>query len=304
MRNIMCFDVGGTYIKYGIVREDGIILFRHKVHTPKINCKETIPEQMAKLFNSLKSIYNISAIGVSTAGKVDTKKGEIIFATDNIPNYTGAKISERMKEATGLECFVENDVNAAALGEMWQGAGQGREDFICLTLGTGIGGALILNGRLYKGFSEGAGWIGHMIVERNGEECTCGFKGCYERYASTSALIRNYAKRSGESIEGLSGEEIMNRVKYGDKIAIEVYEEFIDYIAIGLTNLVNIIDPGLIIIGGGISSQGEFFFQSIRKRFKELTLPIYGQNTEILQAKLKNDAGILGACYIVLNSMV
>lgn len=300
MKNIACFDIGGTFIKYGVVSETGEILQKGKFASPKTDCKNTIPGELIKKIKEMQEEYKIHAVGISTPGNVDSKKGEIIFASDNLPGYTGAKLSESIKNATDLDCYVENDVNAAALGELWLGAGRGKDTFVCIALGTGIGGAIIINKKLYKGIGQGAGEIGHTVIDIHGEKCNCGGNGCYERYGSTSALIRKYARLANIDVSEINGEEIINRVKQGEGLAVKVYEEFINNVAIGIVNLVHLLDPGTVIIGGGISAQGKPFFDKINSRFKELVMPSYSNYTNIVQAELENDAGIIGAAYNAL----
>lgn len=301
MKKVVCFDVGGTFIKYGVVNEEGDILFKSKLHTPKENCKRTIPEIMIQKINGLKKEYNIYSVGISTAGKVDSERGEIIFASENLPKYTGAKLSQEVKNYTGLDCFVENDVNSAALAERWKGAAKGLSTFVCLTLGTGVGGAIVVNGKLYKGVMGGSGEIGHMIINEDGDNCNCGSKGCFERYASTAALIRSYSMISGIPEEKVSGEDIFMKIIAGDKQAINAYKKFLNHIVTGLISITHIFDPGLIVLGGGISAQGNSFFQDLNELFKRRVMPSYGEYTKIVKAELGNDAGLLGACYISLN---
>lgn len=302
MRNIACFDIGGTFIKYGMVSEEGKILHKGKFESPKMDCKNTIPSKLIEKIKEMQEKYEIYAVGISTPGNVDSKKGEVIFASDNLPGYTGAKLSEKIKSETNLNCYVENDVNAAALGELWLGAGRGKDTFVCIALGTGIGGAIVINSKVYKGIGQGAGEIGHTTIDIHGEKCACGGIGCYERYGSTSSLIRNYARLANIDVSEINGEEIINRVKQGESLAVKVYEEFINNVAIGIVNLVHLLDPGTVIIGGGISAQGKPFFDKVNIRFKELVMPSYRSYTKIVQAELENDAGIIGAAYNVLCS--
>ncbi|MBL4936166.1 ROK family protein [Clostridium sp. YIM B02515] len=302
MKNIACFDIGGTFIKYGVVNETGKILYKGKFESPKTDCKNTIPRDLIKKIKEMQEKYEIHAVGISTPGNVDSKNGEIIFASDNLPGYTGAKLSESIKNETNLDCYVENDVNAAALGELWLGAGRGKDTFVCIALGTGIGGAIIINNKIYKGIGQGAGEIGHTTIDIHGEKCACGGTGCYERYGSTSALIRNYAALANINVSEINGEEIIDRVKKGESLAVKVYEKFINNVAIGIVNLVHLLDPGIVIIGGGISAQGKPFFDKISSRFKEMVMPSYSNYTKIVQAELRNDAGIIGAAYNALNN--
>jgi glucokinase len=300
--NRLCFDIGGTFIKYGVVDIEGKILYKNKILTPKDNCKINIPNIICCQTKELKNKYTIDNIGISTAGQVDSSSGEIIFAADNIPGYTGTNFKAIVNDKLGMKCYVENDVNSAALGELWLGSGKGENSFLCITLGTGIGGAIIINKTLYKGAGGNAGELGHMIINENGEKCACSLNGCYERYASTSALVRAYAKAKEIDVEGINGQEVISKVISGDKIAIRVYDEFIDHVVSGLVGITHIIDPGLIIIGGGISEAGEMFLSEINKRFKKKVIASYSKYTRIVKAALGNDAGLIGACYITLHS--
>jgi glucokinase len=304
MKYFQCFDIGGTYIKYGVISSEGNILDIGKIDTPKENGKVEIPLKLIKKIKKAQCKWEIIGVGISTAGQVDSEKGQVVFATDNIPGYSGTMLSSAIEEGVQLPCFVENDVNAAALGELWKGAAVGKSNFVCITLGTGIGGAIIINGQLYKGVGGGAGELGHMIIKKNGKKCTCGGRGCYERYASTSALLRYYSKSASEKIgkeETVSGETFMSKVKAGEPLALEVYKDFIDNLVVGLTSIVHILDPGLIVIGGGISAQGEIFFKALRDNFYKKVMSSYGARTKILPAKLENNAGLLGACYGIKN---
>lgn len=303
MGNIACFDIGGTFIKYGILDIEGNIIFKDKFPSPRENCKKQIPLEISKQINKMLNKYDIFAVGISTSGKVDSHNGEISFASENLPDYTGAKISRDIKILTGLDCFVENDANAAALGEYWKGAGKGIDNFVCVTLGTGIGAAIMINGKLYKGARGGSGEVGHMIINEGGEECNCGGKGCYERYASTSALVRTYEAIANLPRDTINGRDILDKVKDKDPLATEVYNEFLNHIATGLANITHILDPGLIIIGGGISEAGEMFFKGLNSVFAKVVMPCYSKHTRIVQAKLGNDAGLVGACYIVLSKL-
>lgn len=306
MKKVICFDVGGTSIKYAVINSSGKILFKEGFPTPKDNCGETIPSKIAEKINNLSKDFVISSVGISSAGIIDSEKGVIVRA-DNFQGYSGTHIREKLQLATGLDIFVENDVNAAALGEMWKGVAIGHENFVCITLGTGIGGALVINGKLVRGVSGGAGEIGHIILNENGETCACGSNGCYERYASTSSLIRSYIKKSKEigiEIEDINGEEIMKRVGNGEPLANEVLEEFMGHLINGIVNVTHLLDPGLIIVGGGISDQGEKFFDKLNKKFNEKVMKFYVGHTSIAQAKLKNDAGLYGACYSALNTTI
>lgn len=306
MKNVICFDIGGTSIKYAVINSKGEILVKDKFPTPKKNCRETIPSKIVEIINNKSKDFIISSVGISTAGIIDSENG-IVVRADNFQGYSGTPLREKLNLETGLDIFVENDVNAAALGEMWMGAARGHENFVCITLGTGVGGALVINGKLVRGVYGGAGEIGHIILNENGEACACGLNGCYERYASTSSLIRSYIKKSKESgieIEYISGEEIMERDESGELLASEVLEEFMNHLISGIVSITHLLDTGLIVIGGGISAQGEKYFNKLNKKFSEKAMKFYVDHTSIVQAKLENDAGLYGACYSALNSNI
>lgn len=167
MGNIACFDVGGTFVKCGVVNELGKMILKDKFKSTTEDWKITLPKLIIKKIHEFEKEYVLEAVGISTTGNVDTKKGEIIFASENTPGYTGARLSETIKNETGLNCFVENDVNAVALGELWQGAGKDLDTFVCVALGTGIGGAIVINKKLYKGVGEGAGLLGACYTALN-----------------------------------------------------------------------------------------------------------------------------------------
>lgn len=301
--NIACFDIGGTFIKYAVINEKGEILFKDKFATPRANCKAAIPEILVEKIKEVSNYFKIDAAGISTAGQVDSSKGEIVFATENIPGYTGAKISEHLRNELNIPSYVENDVNAAAAGEMWMGAGKDKKHFVCITLGTGVGGAIIIDGKLYKGINGGAGELGHFTINETGEKCTCGGTGCFERYASTSALIREYkeaARKAGVDASDANGESIMVLVRSGDSLAGEVYNNFLNHVATGIAGIVHILDPGLVVVGGGISAQGQVFIDELKEAFKGKAMKSYVDHTDIVSAKLMNDAGVFGACYLTL----
>ena len=305
MKRIICFDIGGTTIKYAVVNEYGEILFQDRFPTPKGRCSENIPSKISEIISKLRENFKINGIGISSAGIIDSEKGVIVRA-DNLQGFSGTPICEIVKKSTGLTTIIENDVNAAAIGEMWLGAARGRKDFICITLGTGIGGAIVVNGNLVKGVGGGAGEIGHIMLNENGENCVCGGTGCFERYASTAALIRMYEKRAkqiGIAIDEIDGEKIMNRVEDGEELASEVFDNFISHLANGIITITHLLDPGLIIIGGGISAQNEKFFKKLNDKFAAGVIKDYVKHTKIVQAQLKNDAGIYGACYAALMKM-
>ncbi len=288
-----CFDIGGTFIKFAVVSEAGELFLQGKTETPTKDVTMYIPQILSEKVAYFREYYPIENIGISSCGIVDHNKGVILFSA-NIEGYSGFPLAHKISEFTGLSVSVENDVRSACLGEMWLGAAQGKENVVLLTLGTGVGGAIIQNGRLVSGAGNLAGELGHMSIIHNGENCPCGGKGCFERYASTSSLIRYYQTIVGKE-ESIDGKEIMSKIKQGEKAAIKAYQEFIDYLSTGLVNIAHLFNPECIIIGGGITEQGESFINEVNSKYKEKVMPLYRESTKIVLAELHNDAALYGA---------
>ena len=293
--SICCFDIGGTSIKYGIVNTEGVIIKKGNFATPTKNCKKTVPEKLIEYSNELKKVYEIESIGISTAGYVDNVNGVVTFNL-NLPGYSGCEIAKIIKKGTSIKTHVENDANAAALGEMWLGAGRTNKSFACITIGTGIGGAIILNRKLYVGSHGYAGEMGDIRISSIGKGL--GIQAALDNCASTRALLENYRKITGNKLNGI---ELMKLVKNQDPDAVKAYNDFLGNLATGIINVVNVLDTEAVIVGGGISEQGEFFFSKLKKMFKDNILPVY-KSVNIVKAELENDAGLLGACYIATNN--
>ena len=285
--NVLCFDVGGTFIKYGIVNSEGKITAADKFPTPLVKCCKSIPDEIADHTNKIIGDFNIDCIGISTAGQVDGEKGVITYANDNLPDFTGCRLADSVRESTGLKTYVENDANCAAIGEMWIGAGKNVDNFLCLTLGTGVGGSIILNRKLYKGSHNCAGEIGYFKINNS----------CLDKCGSTIGLLKNYKMLTDKEIDG---KEIFRLIKGENKIALNVYNNFINNLVDGILNTIYVIDPELIIIGGGISSQGELFFREVNRLFQEKSLTVH-KSINIVKAELENSAGLIGAYYIASN---
>ncbi|MCF7791385.1 MAG: ROK family protein [Victivallales bacterium] len=291
--NYLSYDIGGTFIKYGIINDEGEILLKDKFHTPKENCKTTIPAELIKKANSLNSEYNLKNIGISTAGQVSSTKG-LVGYTANLPDFSNCKIVEAVENGTGIKTLVENDANCAALGEMWKGAGKNFRYSVCITLGTGVGGAVIINRELYKGAHEVASEFGRLII---GGPVPGSDEFVFDNTGSTKSLIKRYELLTGESI---TGEELMKLVKKRKSEALYVYMEFLNYLITGIRTIAYFFDPEVIIIGGGISAQGKYFFDKVNSIYQNTVLPAY-KHIKIVKAGLENDAGILGGAYICKN---
>lgn len=285
---ILAIDIGGTDIKYGICSED--FSFIEKKSTPT-NARLGGQEIVNKLCEIIANYDKVDKIGISTAGQVNNKTGEIVYSTDNIPNYTGTRIKAIIESKFNIPTYVENDVNSAAIGEHIFGAGKGYDSFICLTYGTGIGGAIMINDEIFTGSSSSAGEMGHIITHHNGKACTCGGCGCYEQYASTTALINQVEAVIGEK---LNGKEIFARLE--DEKIKSCIDNWIDEIVLGLTSLSYVFNPALIIVGGGIMNE-EYITAEINKKLPSTLMKSF-RNIEVKKALNGNDSGMLGAAYM------
>lgn len=288
---ILAFDIGGTEIKYAFCDENFNLTEKKSIPT---NAHEGGKRIIERIVEIIKSCNGVDRVGISTAGQVDSVKGEIIFATDSIPGYTGTKIKEIIEAETGIPTAVENDVNSAALGEAIFGAAKGCSDFICLTYGTGIGGAIYFDNKLFTGSSFSAGEFGHIITHAGGRKCSCGGVGCYEAYASAGALVRNVAEKLGKK---MNGREIF--ANFDNPEIRLLIDEWIDEIVIGLKSLVYIFNPSLIVAGGGIMNEA-YITDEINKRMQKELMASY-RNVKIVKALMGNDANKLGAAYLAAN---
>ncbi|MCW1927243.1 ROK family protein [Bhargavaea beijingensis] len=287
-------DIGGTSIKYGVLSETGELIHHDSAPTEAWRGGNAVVEKVCKISDALRGRFTIEGIAISSAGQINNRNGSVVFATDNIPGYTGTPVAERISRHTGLPVTVENDVNCTALGEHWKGAGRGVRNFVCMTIGTGIGGALFLDGRLYTGSAYSAGEIGHISLYPGGKPCTCGNRGCYEQYASASALIGLIRDAYGGKPDL---EAFFRLVKDGEKKALEIFGRWVDDIATGLQSLVHVFNPECIIIGGGVSEQGEMLRRAIENALREKVMPNHRQALEVRLAEQGNRANLLGAAH-------
>lgn len=285
---ILAFDIGGTEIKYSFCDENFNLTEKKSIPTNAHEGGRRIIERVVEI---IKSCDGVARVGISTAGQVDSVKGEIVYATDSIPGYTGTKIKEIVEAETGIPTAVENDVNSAAIGEAVFGAAKGFSDFICLTYGTGIGGAIYLNNRLFTGNSFSAGEFGHIVTHAGGRECTCGGCGCYETYASAGALVKDVKEKTGREMNGI---EIFEN--FDNPEIRSVIDEWIDEIVIGLKGLVYIFNPSLIVAGGGIMNEA-YITDEVNKRLQKELMASF-RKVRVVKAQMGNDANKLGAAYL------
>lgn len=299
-------DLGGTSIKYGVSSSSGEIL--HEFHRPTQATKpvETILDDLisaaeeAIIFCKGKGISLVAA-GMGTPGSVNVEKGLLVGSTPNFKLWKDVPIKASMEARLGIPVFADNDGNVMAFGEAKFGAGTGFRDVVCVTLGTGIGGGIIINNRIFRGSFYAGSEIGHMTIAYDGKPCRCGGVGCWEKYASASAMIEKYNELAPENNVVNSTIQIFEKYHAGDAVAIRAVENNIKMIAAGVSNIVNIFNPQAIIIGGGVSEAGEWFIDKIAEAAKLITMDAAMRNVRIVPAKLGNKAGWLGAAAFALH---
>lgn len=290
---IAVLDIGGTNIKAGMYI-DGVLTDQKELET---QAEFGGPHVIKRAMDMIGEYRRFDAIGISTAGQVDSRQGLIKYANSNIPGYTGIRIRELFTEQFHVPVTVENDVNAAALGEAAFGAGKEFKDFLCLTYGTGIGGAIVMDKKIYKGCGFSAGEFGALVVhghERNPDKDI--FSGCYEKYASTTALVKKAVKKDASLI---NGKEIFKRI--GEPHVEEIVNQWIEEILYGLASLIHIFNPACVVLGGGIMVQ-DYVIEGIKNRVRGHIMPSY-QDVIIKKAELGNTAGMLGAAEMAVRNL-
>lgn len=301
MKNYLCFDLGGTYTKYALIDLAGNIVVSDKYHTGKIIDPEALLQQFMLRFLELKKTYLIVGVGFSCHGIVDPQRGCIAFGSPYVKALENYPLVERFKQEAGVELVViENDVNAAAIGEANYWQNNHCQNYLFLTLGTSIGGAIIINGQLYRGFNNASGEFGYMLTnvqdnQQHNDKAKNMLSGAWEGYASAKALLENYCVAT--QIKEVSIEHFKEQLFNKNPIALQVFDAYLHQVVVGLISLTHILAPELIIIGGAISEES-FFIEALRQRFHEKVLPFY-KDVKIMPAHLGNHAGVQGvACLL------
>ncbi|MGI6335602.1 MAG: ROK family protein [Eubacteriales bacterium] len=306
-------DLGGTKIAAGVVNEQCELLYKDSVPTGASRPAEEIVADMAKLCRNVTQkagvdIKDVGWIGIGSPGSIDRETGMVLYA-NNLP-FNRTPLAGILRGHWDIPIYVDNDANAAALGEVYAGAAKNCRDVIMVTLGTGVGGGIIIDGKIYAGFNSNGAELGHTVIVANGRPCTCGRHGCWEAYASVTGLIldtreamlKNRDSLMWEiqegSIDHVSGKTAFIAAKKNDPAALEVVRGYCDYVAIGITNLVNIFQPEVLCVGGAISKEGEYLLTPVRKFVERERYTRYCAQTELKIAALGNDAGIIGAAML------
>ena len=311
-------DLGGTNIAAGIVDETGTILCKKSVKT-------NLPKPESKLEGDIFQLClalckdngydlkrDIASIGVGTPGAVNGKKG-LVYANVNF-GYKNWPVKANLEKLTGMKIFVENDANTAIVAEVAAGSARGCKDAIIITLGTGVGGGVFIDGKIFPGHNYSGTEVGHMVIEVDGRLCNCGRKGCFERYASAAALTRDtkVAMENDKaslmwqicpSLDKVNAKTAFDGQRLGDKTAIKVVESYIKYLACGIINIINIFQPQVLCLGGGVSNEGEYLTKPLQKIIDREDFAINADSrTQIKIAKFRNDAGIIGAALLGVNN--
>ena len=299
-------DLGGMSVKAGLVNDELQIVYKEAIPTDIANGKEKLAQDIIDLIKRVceKAEGKVDGIGIGVPGDVNKFTGRVVYC-NNIP-LADIDLKGEIEKATGISTYINNDANVAALGEVLAGAAKEYSDAVMITIGTGVGCGIVMNNEIYLGCNGAAGEIGHHCIEVDGLQCACGRKGCYELYASTTALIRmtreameaNPDSKMWEiagSIEKAGGKTAFDAMRAGDAVATEVVNTFIKYVAAGLVNVVNIFQPEVLIIGGGISKEGEYLMAPLREIICRDRYSRGEVQADFVVATLGNDAGIIGA---------
>lgn len=294
--NYAALDIGGTKILSGLVTEWGDILKRHEVPTYAELGAEHVLSSAYQLVNDIVSeSKDIAAIGISTAGRVDTDKGMVVYATETLPGWTNTPLKHLFENKFGIPVHVENDVNAAAIGESWIGAGADLKSFVGVWLGTGVGGAFYHDGGIWHGAGWNAAEIGHTMMRARGRACSCGLNGCVEQYLSGTAIGNRYSELTHG--DRFTAQEVFEMSAAGNILAKQVIGEFSSDLADLLISLQNLYDPESFIIGGGVTQASALWLNATQQEISK-----YHSHVNIRLAKFKDAAGILGATKICIGS--
>ncbi len=313
MKYYIGIDLGGTNIAAGVVSSDFKILSKVSVPTARPRpCREICADMAAVALKAVEeaglSVDDIESVGIGAPGTVNSETGTIEYS--NNLDFYNEPVADYIKENIALPVYVENDANAAAYGEFIAGSARNVHNAVCITLGTGVGGGIIIDDKIYSGFNFAGAEIGHTVIEVDGPECTCGRRGCFEVYSSATGLIRMTREAMDSHPESkmhemvgdhISGRLAFNAMRAGDAAAKEVVDKYIKYLAAGIANVINIFQPEILCIGGGVCNEGDALMIPLREAVKEQVYSKRSErNTEIVRASLGNEAGIIGAAFLGL----
>jgi glucokinase len=315
-RPVLAIDLGGTKIISALVSPDGQLIAKERCLTLADEGQQSVINRLLLAIDHLLQLKSVDSsqldsISIAAAGGIDIKKG-LVTSSPHLPDWHNVALRDIVRDKYGVSTFLLNDASAAALGEHRFGAGKGVNNLILLAIGTGIGGGIIIDGKLYQGPSGSAGEIGHMTIDISGQKDTCGNIGCLETLVSGPAMAGEAKRRiaQGEKsslvemvagkIEDITAEEIEIAARRGDSLALDIINEVASYLGVGLVNVVNIFNPEMIIIGGGVGKLGDLLLDPARRIVKERAFQISAQAVRIVTAQLGDEAGLLGAAVFAL----
>ena len=309
-RLVFAADLGGTHLRVALVDDTGTILHQLKQETPKGDSAELIVDALASAAGKWRcDERSVVAASLMVPGAVDSDKAVVVQAP-NLPSLVNFGLKAALEHRLGWPVFLENDANAAAVGEMWLGAARGCHDVVSVTLGTGVGGGVILDGKLWRGAHGSAGEIGHTTVDPfSGVKCKCGNTGCLEMFASATAIVRMTREqlplfpKSKLNDAELSAEKVYDAGRDGDELALAIFKRFGVYLGIGLANLINLIDPQIIVVTGGVVNGWDLFAEEMYRQVRERAFRTTAQQVKIARAECGDNAGLLGAARLAFTGL-
>ena len=307
---VFAVDLGGTHLRAALVDDTGTIIKQLKQETPKGDSANCIIDALVRAAQQWESDkLAVSAASIVVPGAVDCEKA-VVLQAPNLPSLVNFQLKAEMERRLGWPVFLENDANAAAVGEMWLGAARGCRDVMSVTLGTGVGGGVILDGKLWRGSHGSGGEIGHTTVDPfSGLKCKCGNTGCLELFASATAIVRmtreNLSFFTGTRLtsDDLTAEQVYEAGRDGDELALAVFKRFGMYLGIGLANIINLIDPQIIVITGGVANGWDLFASEMYRQVEERAFRTTAQQVKIARAECGDNAGLLGAARLAQTAL-
>ncbi len=306
-------DLGGTNIKAGLVTDAGEVLERHHIQTLAKRGAEAVAARICQVVKECMDKAGVEAshvrgVGVGSPGTIDLQNGVVLFSP-NLPGWRDIPLRRMIEEGLRMPCFLDNDANVAALAEQWVGAGRGASSLVLFTLGTGIGGGIIMDGRIWHGANGVAGEVGHMSINPDGPRCNCGNYGCFEIYASATGMVKrmreSIAQGVGSSLgtrgDDFTAEDIYKAALAGDAAALDNIERTGRYLGLGASNIMHLVNPQVVVFSGGVTAAGDMLMAPLRDEARKRTLEASARNVKICFAELPNDAGIIGAarCFML-----
>jgi glucokinase len=296
----IAIDLGGTNLKTGLLDHTYRIIDKRVLRTETFRKKERLIQAVVGSVKALMSAHRlkkneIAGVGLGLPGPVDVDKG-IVHFFPNIPGWKEVGLKHILRTRLGMPVFLDNDANLMSLAEYTLGAARTSRNAVCLTLGTGVGGGVIIEGRLYRGSGYAAGEIGHIPLNEQGRRCNCGGHACLESYVGNRRIMQNAHRRFGRNI---SLEEVSDLARKGNVRAGQIWIEVGRHIGVALTGVVNLLNPDIIVIGGGVANAGRILFDTIRKTIAQRAMPVQNKGLRVVKAKLGNDAGLIGAAILV-----